>query len=50
MSISSLNKIPSKVIKEGVEVADAAAELPEPDARVAEREAEPADPVADPDS
>lgn len=47
MSISILNRTPSKVIKEGVEVADAAAELPEPDARVTEREAEP---VADPDT
>lgn len=50
MLISSLNKTPSKVIREGVEVADAAAELPEPEARVAEREAEPAEPVADPDT
>ena len=50
MLISSLNKTPSKVIREGVEVADAAAELPDPDARVAEREAELAEPVADSDT
>jgi hypothetical protein len=47
MSISKLKITPSTVLSEGV--ADGAAELPDPDALVAEREADPeADPVAEP--
>lgn len=51
MLISKLKVTPSTVVREGVEVADGAVELPDPDARVAEREADPvADPLADPET
>jgi hypothetical protein len=47
MSISKLKVTPSTVVSDGL--ADGAAELPDPDALVAGREADPeADPVAEP--
>jgi len=51
MLISKLKVIPSMVLSEGTPVEVGADELPDPDARVAERETDPvAEPLADPET